>query len=269
MTVQGVHDGMTLDPAPLLSGLEGRRLAGYEVSTATQVAALDCLVAGFHLGLRRKVAFFNSNFVVSRSDAGLPPEELRDFLILNDGVAASLVSQLVIGRGFEHNLNGTDLVPALLRRLPAETRVFLYGGRDGVAGRAGERMVEAMGVTLCGYAHGYGVDRARVARAAREAGAEVVLVALGNPLQERWIAQHADDTGARLVIGVGALLDFMSGTATRAPTWVRRMRGEWLYRMLREPRRLARRYSVDVARFLAIALQDAHRGGGHRGFDEP
>lgn len=257
MTVQGIHEGVTLDPAPLLDGLEARGLAGYEVCCAPPEAALDSLVAGFHLGLRRKVAFLNSNLVVARRDAGFAPEGLRDFLILNDGIAASLASRLATGRYFEHNLNGTDLVPALLRRLPPEARVFLYGGRDGVSRRAGERIARELGVTLCGHTHGYDPDRARVARAAREAGAEVVLVALGNPLQEEWIARHGDETGARLVIGVGALLDFLSGEARRAPPWVRRLRAEWLHRTLREPRRLAKRYTVDTARFMAIVL--AHR----------
>ena len=255
MTSQEAFAPASLDPAPVAPALESRSLAGYTVSTAHRDAVLDTLVAGFRLGLSRRVAFFNSNLVVASRDAGIEPAALDGFLVLNDGLAASLACRVATGRFFAHNLNGTDLVPALLARLPRDARVFLHGGRPGVARRAGERIAEALDVTICGWAPGYGHDPAAVAAAAREAGADVVLVALGNPLQERWIAEHGGATGARLLIGVGALLDYLSGDARRAPPWVRRLRAEWLFRMAREPRRLTRRYTYDMARFLSAVLR--------------
>ena len=259
MTMHGTPLAAAVEPtAPM--ALASRRLAGYTVSTADRDTVLDIVLAGFHLGLPRRIAFFNSNLVVASHDAGHDPADLAGFLMLNDGVAASLACRLRTGRFFEHNLNGTDLVPELLRRLPPGTRVFLLGGREGVARRAGERIARATGVTLCGSAHGYGPDPAAAARAAREAGADVVLVALGNPLQERWILEHGGATGARLLVGVGALLDYLSGDARRAPPWMRRLRAEWLHRMLREPRRLAKRYSWDMARFLALVLRPEPEG---------
>jgi exopolysaccharide biosynthesis WecB/TagA/CpsF family protein len=88
-----------------------------------------------------------------------------------------------------------------------------------------------------------------------------VLVGMGNPLQELWIAEHGDKTGARLLFGVGALLDFRAGQVQRAPTWVRNLRCEWIYRLLQEPRRLARRYLVDNFVFLARVLADVRQTG--------
>ena len=63
----------------------------------------------------------------------------------------------------------------------------------------------------------------------------MLLVAFGNPLQERWILDHSEALQVPLVFGVGALLDFLSGTAKRAPNWVRRLHMEWMYRLLNEP----------------------------------
>ncbi|GAB4047206.1 WecB/TagA/CpsF family glycosyltransferase [Catellatospora paridis] len=78
----------------------------------------------------------------------------------------------------------------------------------------------------------------------RVAGPEILVVGLGKPRQERWIAQHGAATGARVILAFGAAADFLAGTVGRAPEWVAAMGAEWAYRLLREPRRLARRYLV-------------------------
>ena len=85
--------------------------------------------------------------------------------------------------------------------------------------------------------------------------AEVVLVALGDPKQEEWIRDNMHASNANLLVCVGALFDFLSGKALRAPRWVQRLRMEWFFRLLQEPRRLARRYSIDIVRFLFLCSQ--------------
>lgn len=84
--------------------------------------------------------------------------------------------------------------------------------------------------------------------------ADVLLVAMGNPLQELWLAEHLQATGCRLGIGVGALFDFLSGDVARAPLWVREARLEWVYRLLLEPGRLWHRYLVGNPVFLMRVL---------------
>ena len=83
---------------------------------------------------------------------------------------------------------------------------------------------------------------------------------LGNPLQELWIANHGVTTGARLQIGVGALFDFASGHVPRAPVWMRRMRCEWTFRLLCEPRRLFARYVLGGFVFMRHVLADRRTG---------
>lgn len=84
--------------------------------------------------------------------------------------------------------------------------------------------------------------------------ADVVLVAMGNPKQEMWLAENLSATGCRLGFGVGALFDFLSGEAARAPEWVRSARVEWCYRLFREPGRLWRRYVLGNPVFLIRVL---------------
>jgi exopolysaccharide biosynthesis WecB/TagA/CpsF family protein len=79
---------------------------------------------------------------------------------------------------------------------------------------------------------------------------------MGNPKQELWLDEHLSATGAKLGIGVGALFDFTAGKVKRAPEWVRKIKCEWLYRFLQEPKRLFRRYFLGNAWFLKKSIQD-------------
>jgi N-acetylglucosaminyldiphosphoundecaprenol N-acetyl-beta-D-mannosaminyltransferase len=88
-----------------------------------------------------------------------------------------------------------------------------------------------------------------------ESRADVLLVALGAPKQDTWIADHKDELGTTVAVGVGGLLDFYSGRVQRAPAWIRELGMEWLYRFLQEPRRMWRRYFVGNAVFLCRVLR--------------
>ncbi len=74
--------------------------------------------------------------------------------------------------------------------------------------------------------------------------------AWGRRCRKKWVAEHIDAQHARLVLTVGALFDFVSGTVPRAPALMRALRFEWMYRLLQEPSRLWRRYMLGVPHFL-------------------
>lgn len=222
-------------------------IAGLSVAEAEPDGLARAVAAGIAAGERVRIAYFNANLAIQLERAGIAPDRLDTFLILNDGIAASLAARMVSGRGFAHNLNGTDFTPRLLRALAPGTRVFLYGARPDVAAEAAGA-VAAMGVEVAGHLDGYATTRDEAARIVAAARPDLVLVALGNPLQERWIADHAGEIDAS-AIGVGALFDFLAGRVARAPVAVQRARLEWAWRLAQEPRRLVRRYTVDMAAF--------------------
>ncbi|MBA3891201.1 MAG: WecB/TagA/CpsF family glycosyltransferase, partial [Gemmatimonadaceae bacterium] len=87
-------------------------------------------------------------------------------------------------------------------------------------------------------------------------GAQIVWVGLGTPKQERWMSVMQPRLSRAVLIGVGAAFDFHAGLKRQAPRWLQRIGMEWLYRMMSEPRRLARRYLRNNPRFLwLLALQ--------------
>ena len=86
----------------------------------------------------------------------------------------------------------------------------------------------------------------------RAAAAEVVFVCLGAPKQEYFMRARRIDSGARLMIGLGGTLDGIAGTVRRAPKWMQKLQLEWLYRLIREPRRFRRMLRLPKYIFAAI-----------------
>lgn len=208
-----------------------------------------------HLENKRKinVAFANTNLITQAHRNPHVAKTMADFLILNDGIGLEIASHMFHRAGFPDNLNGTDFTPHLLASAPAGTRVFLYGSKPHVVKKAAPLLEASCGIKVVGTQDGYSpVSPAALCQRINESKAEIVLVATGNPRQEEWIALHHAQLKAPVCIGVGALLDFTANEFRRAPQWVQRIHMEWFFRLANEPRRLARRYTLDILYFLYI-----------------
>ena len=229
-------------------------LAGYPLVCCNQAQLKSLLFDRIGEGKKSLVFFANSNFVV-KCLGFRQAFQAEDVIVLNDGIAVEAANWMINGDHFVTNMNGTDLVPYLLLNAPRPFRIFLYGSRPDVVAQAA-KVYAQMGHNVVGFRDGFSCEDREVRAAIEYSEAELVLVALGNPIQEQWILRNARDLTALTFIGVGALFDFASGTAIRAPNWMRRAHLEWLFRLLREPKRLARRYSVDMLRFFAICWRD-------------
>lgn len=230
-------------------------LAGYPVLSTSLAELCETLQLRLQAHQKTALVFANTNFVIQC-------QRLRQWLsggevfIVNDGIGMDIAALLRHGKRFQANLNGTDFIPLLLRSLSVEHKIFLLGGKPGVAELAAEAIERQTEQCVVGCADGYTLrDPADLRARINASGADIVLVAMGNPLQEEWIAQHMHALDASLLVSVGALFDFLSGGAKRAPQWVQAIRFEWLYRLTREPRRLAQRYTVDLARFLVLCMR--------------
>lgn len=175
-------------------------------------------------------------------------------LVLPDGVGLRIATALFGGR-MRDNCNGTDLCPRLLRKcaqlgLP----IFLLGGKEGVAHKAAQVLRSRYPeIKIAGTCDGYfqPEDEDCVIAQVNNSGAQVLLVGFGAPLQEKWIFKNRSRLKPVLCLGVGALLDWISGTQPRAPAIVRKFSLEWAWRIAIEPQRMFRRYLLDDLPFLA------------------
>jgi len=134
----------------------------------------------------------------------------------------------------------------LLDRLSARAastgwRLFLLGGKPGVAEEAAARLIERHpGLQVAGIRDGYFKDDEAVVQEIRESRVDIVLVAMGSPRQETWSWRHGDALGAAVAMGVGGSFDVLAGRTPRAPVWMRRLHLEWRFRLYLEPRRAGR-----------------------------
>jgi exopolysaccharide biosynthesis WecB/TagA/CpsF family protein len=225
-----------------------KTIGGIAIENIKRNQALEAVLQRLSNRIYTQIAFANANLIVQAGQekklAGL-----KRFMVFNDGIALDLGAYWATGSKFCDNNNGTDFTPELLQRLPEGTRVFLLGARQDVVAKAAEYIEQTFPCTVCGFQDGFHTDWHKVARKIFESEADLVLVAMGNPRQELFIDQFGPQTGATVLMGIGALFDFMTGTVKRAPDWVQAIRCEWLFRLAQEPRRLIKRYTLDMLKF--------------------
>jgi N-acetylglucosaminyldiphosphoundecaprenol N-acetyl-beta-D-mannosaminyltransferase len=185
-------------------------------------------------------------------------ENLRSAaLLLPDGIGIVWAARL-LGLARLQRVAGADLMVEICRKAAAVGyRVFLYGAAPNVndlAVTALRRRFPALRVV--GSRHGYASaeEMPGLIRQINESGAEILFVALGSPRQEQWIARHAAELRVRVCQGVGGTFDVIAGTVRRAPPSWQAANLEWAYRLLTEPRRLARQ--IVLPRFAWRVLRE-------------
>jgi len=241
-------------------GVPKRTILGVDIEVMTRDQMVSKLDDAVDRREQLPVAFANAHTLNVANERPGFRALLKRFVVVNDGFGVDIASKMKFGRKFPENLNGTDFVPHFLGASQNKLRIFLLGARLHAVRAAARRMSETWPQhEIAGVRDGYFRDEAQildVCRAINRSKADVVLVGLGNPLQEQWISRYGPHLEARLLIAVGALFDFLGGNVRRAPMWIRKARCEWIYRLAQEPRRLLHRYLVGNAVFLYRSRSD-------------
>jgi N-acetylglucosaminyldiphosphoundecaprenol N-acetyl-beta-D-mannosaminyltransferase len=245
---------------------------GVRVDDVTYNGALQRCVAYAADGKRHLVVTPNPEFVVlARRDPAFRRVLNRADLAIPDGGGLLLAARLW-GTPLTEQVRGTDLCYGLAAAAPERgLRLFLLGGAPGVAAAAaGVLTARYPGLRIAGTFAGDSSpagDAETVAAVRRAGRCDLLYVAYGARRQELWIDRNLDRVDAGVAIGVGGVLDFMSGRVRRAPPAVRRAGLDWLFRLLQQPTRL-RRQATTIPPFLALALAEALRrraAGGQAG----
>ena len=162
-------------------------------------------------------------------------------LMLPDGAGVVLASKL-LRTPVKQKVAGVDFAAGLLGILERNGQsLYLLGGKTGIGELAAQKMQEAHPqLRIAGIADGYFQDEAPVIAKINASGADALFVCLGAPKQERFMVQHQQELHVHLMAGLGGSLDAFAGTVQRAPAWMIRLNLEWLYRLIREPKRFRR-----------------------------
>jgi len=152
------------------------------------------------------------------------------------------------GAHLNERVTGVDLVEHLCERASREgVSVFLFGGAPGVADEAARVLQQRYpNLRIAGTHNGFfaAEESPAIANQIRESGAQLLFAGIGFPKQEFWLAEYLSQTGCGAGIGVGGSFDVISGKVERAPAAWRRMHLEWLYRLVKEPKRWRRQLAL-------------------------
>ena len=218
-------------------------------------------------GRCRLITFANVHMVV---EARLKPEfgDILRQTDLNcpDGSPLSWIGSALHGDRVSQ-VAGPDFMPLFCEQTATNGyRHFLYGGGEGIAEKTACELVRRYpSIQIAGhYSPPFRQltqqEDERVCRQINESGADIVWVCLGCPKQEKWIVEHRDLLGAKVILAVGQAFDILAGVRSRAPRIIRRFGIEWIYRLIQEPGRLWKRYLVTNVLFVTWMIQPLLRG---------
>ena len=252
-------------PVRVLKSSKNFHVFGVEVFNSSMAEVLDDLEERLESHAKSNVGFVNADCLNKCFSHAEYHETLRAMeRVYPDGIGVRLAAQM-FGNGVEENINGTDLFPLLCQRLAGTSHgIFLLGAREGLAEKVAENMTERYpGITFAGCQHGYftAENEDEVINKINASGASVLLVALGAPQQELWLARNRGRLNVRILMGVGGLFDYYSGRIERAPVWIREIGLEWVWRLLQEPGRMWQRYVIGNPLFLYRVWRQKKRNG--------
>lgn len=244
---------MSMDPANY------KYLGNVKMLTMDKHLILDEIHSRLVNRIKTRIFFINAHcFNIAQKNTEYLNNVNDAELVLNDGIGIELGAKFLDIK-LKDNLNGTDFTPEVLQMAgKLGQKVYLLGGKPGVAIKAGENIKEKYpGIIVAGSADGYFNDSERVIEEINLHKPDVLLVGMGVPMQERWISMNLEKLDVSLAMAVGAFLDFTSGTISRAPSIIRKLRLEWAYRLVREPKRMWKRYLLGNASFFRYIFKYA------------
>ncbi len=165
-------------------------------------------------------------------------------LKIADGVGTVWAVKKLHGREIKR-ITGIDLLENILDSSLKNKKVFLYGSVAGVAEQAMETLNEKYECNIVGFIDGYEERNEVVIDKINQSEAEIVFVGLGCPKQEQWIEINKEKLlNVKVLMGVGGSFDVLSGNIKRAPIIIQKLKLEWLYRLIKQPKRLVRQFSL-------------------------
>lgn len=170
-----------------------------------------------------------------------------------DGIGVIYASKLRKGN-IKTRITGIDSME-MLCKLSEEKKykIFMYGAKEETIKKAKENLeIKFPNIQIVGTINGYEKDNDKIISSINKSKADIVFVALGSPKQEYWITENMYKVSAKIFQGVGGSFDVFSGNIKRAPKWMQKIGLEWLYRLIKEPKRIFRQ--IKLVKFLWLAL---------------
>jgi N-acetylglucosaminyldiphosphoundecaprenol N-acetyl-beta-D-mannosaminyltransferase len=236
------------------------RLLGVRIDSHRIDTLLHAVMTSVRTRSRLTVMYINVHSMNLRHDDSEYAAVLEAAdLVYCDGTGVRLAARLT-GSPLPARMTGADWISDLCRAAVRNgVSLFLLGGAPGVADDAANQLrTRYQGLQILGTASGFGLDHRTIERL-NELRPDIVLVGMGSPTQEKWIARYRSELDVPVMWAVGALFDFVTGRIRRGPSWMTEHGLEWICRLVVEPRKLWRRYLIGNPRFMLRILLEARR----------
>ncbi|HFJ9507876.1 WecB/TagA/CpsF family glycosyltransferase [Bacillus cereus group sp. MYBK245-2] len=238
--------------------MDKKIIGDIQVNITNEYEVIEYLDKRINKEEKTKVFFLNAHcFNVAQANNTYKENINNAHLLLNDGIGLDIASKL-FGFKFPQNMNGTDFTPKLLEYAEKQgLTVYLLGGEPGVVKKAQKNFEGKFEkLNIVGSHHGYFFDdEAEIIEDINKHSPDILIVGFGVPLQENWISKHFEGLNTKVLIGVGAFLDFSANKVRRAPKWMRTCKLEWVFRLLLEPKRMFKRYVIGIPLFLLYIVK--------------
>ncbi len=237
-------------------------ILGVAIDNVTMSQALEKLKAFLEDDKANTVYTPNAEIMMdAKKDPSLKAILNSGSLVVADG-AGVVLSSKILGVSLPEKVSGIDLVRNFFSMdSKRKTRYFLFGSKPGTAEAAGENIKKLYtGVEIAGCRNGFFTEKeeASIIAQINSSGADILLVALGAPKQERWIHKNKARLNVKVCIGVGGSLDVFAGKVKLAPEFFRQHGLEWLYRLYKEPWRYKR--MLKLPKFMLASLVHRLKG---------
>jgi N-acetylglucosaminyldiphosphoundecaprenol N-acetyl-beta-D-mannosaminyltransferase len=245
-------------------GGERRYILGVGINQVSVAQAVEIIDSWVQSRTQKYVCVTGVHGVMeSQRDRNLMKIHNGSGLTVPDGVPLVWISKMR-GSNDVTRVYGPDLMLAVCGLGESKGyRHFFYGGKEGVPKELAERLeqrfpeIDVVGQYSPPFRPLTQAEDETVIKAINSANPDIVWVGLSTPKQERWMADHRACLEAPVLVGVGAAFDFLSGRLRQAPRWMMNAGLEWLFRLMMEPRRLWKRYTINNVLFLYYLLLEA------------
>lgn len=243
-------------------------LFGVKIDPLTMVEAVEAVLEWISqkgAGCKFVITPNVDHIVQVQTNEGLQVAYEQASLVVADGRPVVWAAKL-LGANIPETVPGSDLVPAIFdytKQGNKSINVFLLGAMPGVADRAKVLIMQKWpNVNIVGtLSPDFGFDKddqqsRQICAVVNATNADILVIGLGAPKQELWIASYSQQLNCQAALCVGATIDFLAGEKPRAPVWMRKTGLEWMHRLFSEPKRLAKRYIIDALIFPKIVYKE-------------
>lgn len=175
-----------------------------------------------------------------------------------DGIGILLGSKLLFSEdGLDKRITGSDFYPTLISTaIQKKWRMFFFGDKPEILERIRIKNSELI---VTGHIPGYDYDSDGVVKQVNKTKPDILIVGLGQPLQEKWIIENKDNLDVNVIIAVGDGIKVFAGIKPRGPKFIQKMGLEWLIRLIHNPRQYWKRYLIGIPLFIFRILKEKYK----------